>query len=190
MNYGQAVDFLMNIPKFTHEPGLEPAKMLLKLLGNPEKNKKIIHVAGTNGKGSVCAYMNSVLTKAGINTGLFTSPHLVRIEERIRINGRMVSEELFAEAFEVVFKFAEELEADCPTYVALRAGDMMQAKRLLNSRYHKVTEENDYLRVYDEVAPEEISYYLFENSVTVSELKTDKISLEEYYTELMAGGRN
>ena len=112
MNYGQAVDFLMNIPKFTHEPGLEPAKMLLKLLGNPEKNKKIIHVAGTNGKGSVCAYMNSVLTKAGIKTGLFTSPHLVRIEERIRINGRMVSEEMFAEAFEVVFKCAEELEAE------------------------------------------------------------------------------
>ncbi|MBE5947893.1 MAG: bifunctional folylpolyglutamate synthase/dihydrofolate synthase [Lachnospiraceae bacterium] len=112
MNYVQAVEYLMNIPKFTHEPGLEPAKRLLKLLGNPEENKKIIHVAGTNGKGSVCAYMNSVLTKAGINTGLFTSPHLVRIEERIRINGRMVSEELFAEAFEVVLKCAGELEAE------------------------------------------------------------------------------
>ncbi len=109
MNYGQAVEYLMNIPKFTHEPGLEPAKKLLNMLGNPEKNKKIIHVAGTNGKGSVCAYLNSVLIGSGSRVGLFTSPHLIRIEERIRINGVMVSEELFTEAFDVVRECEKEL---------------------------------------------------------------------------------
>lgn len=112
MNYKQTVEYLMNIPKFTHEPGLEAAKKLLKMLGNPEKNKKIIHVAGTNGKGSVCAYLNSVLIGMGSSVGLFTSPHLIRIEERIKINGVMVSEEVFAEAFEAVKECEKKLEGE------------------------------------------------------------------------------
>ena len=109
MNYEQATDYLMAIPKLTHEPGLAYARELLCRLGNPERNKKIIHVAGTNGKGSVCAYLNSVLCKAGCKVGLFTSPHLIRIEERIRIDGVNVSRALFCEAFEVVRGYEREL---------------------------------------------------------------------------------
>ncbi len=110
MNYAQITDYLYSIPKFTHEPSLEPARALLLMLGSPKQDKKIIHVAGTNGKGSVCAYLSSVLIKAGCRTGLFTSPHLVDIEERIRIDGVNVSKELFAESFHAVRECEEKLE--------------------------------------------------------------------------------
>lgn len=83
---------------------------------------------------------------------------------------------------------AEELNADCRTYVALRAKDMHGAKALLSGRYTRVTEENDVLRVYDSVRAEEIVSYLYEKGVSVTEIKTDKIGLEEYYIDLMNEG--
>lgn len=72
------------------KPGLEVTLALLEKLGNPHKNLKCIHVAGTNGKGSVCAMMESVLRASGFKTGLYTSPHLFRFNERFRINGREI----------------------------------------------------------------------------------------------------
>ena len=80
---------------------------------------------------------------------------------------------------------AGELEAECPTYVALQAKDMHKAKVLLNSRYSRVVEAGDDLRVYDAVLPEDVVTYLYQNQVTVTELRTAKISLEEFYTDLM-----
>ena len=81
---------------------------------------------------------------------------------------------------------AEELEASCRTYTALKAKDMSRLKMLLGSRYSRVEEdENGYFRVYDLVSPEEIISFLHENGVTVSEIGKDKIGLEEYYVDLM-----
>ena len=81
---------------------------------------------------------------------------------------------------------AEELEASCRTYVAIQVKDMSRAKALLSCKYSRVEEdENDYIRVYDAVIPEDIVTYLYENGILVSEIKTDKISLEEYYIDLM-----
>ena len=80
---------------------------------------------------------------------------------------------------------AEELEADCRTYVALQTKDMSRAKTLLSCKYSRVEEENDYLRVYDAGNPEEIVTYLYDNGILVSEIRTDKIGLEEYYIDLM-----
>ena len=81
---------------------------------------------------------------------------------------------------------ADELEASCRTYVALQTAEPGSTQLLLNRRYHRVEEdESGYLRVYDAVEPEEIVTYLYENGLTVSEIKTDKISLEEYYVDLM-----
>ncbi len=80
---------------------------------------------------------------------------------------------------------AEELNADCRTYVALQAKDMSRTKALLASRYSRVTEENDSLRVYDAVSAEEIVTYLYESGILVTEVRTDKIGLEEYYIDLM-----
>lgn len=80
---------------------------------------------------------------------------------------------------------AEELEAGCRTYVALQAKDMNRTKTLLGCKYSRVEEENGYIRVYDAQTPEEIVTYLYENNILVSEIRTDKISLEEYYIDLM-----
>jgi ABC-2 type transport system ATP-binding protein len=82
---------------------------------------------------------------------------------------------------------AEELDNDCRTYVALKTVEMNRAKALLSCRYSNVTEENEYIRVYDAVQPEDIVTYLYENNILVSEIKADKISLEEYYIDLTKG---
>lgn len=112
MNYTEAVDYIETIPKFTVKHPPEHTRELLSRLGNPQEGIKIIHVAGTNGKGSVCAYLNAMLLAGGKKTGLFTSPHLVRINERFQINGEDVSEEQFLNAFLKVEKAAKEYEAE------------------------------------------------------------------------------
>lgn len=112
MNYTEAVDYIETIPKFTVKHPPEHTRELLSRLGNPQEGIKIIHVAGTNGKGSVCAYLNAMLLAGGKKTGLFTSPHLVRINERFQVNGEDVSDEQFLDAFLKVEKAAKEYETE------------------------------------------------------------------------------
>ena len=119
--YDEAVVYLLDIPKFTKKNTMEDTKAFLKELKLPLEHKKIIHVAGTNGKGSVCFYLNNLLNCAGKNTGLFTSPHLTDIRERFRINGEMVSKEAFFEAFSLVYdkvmsKYEDALNGYHPTF--------------------------------------------------------------------------
>lgn len=106
--YEQAEAYIFNIPKFTTKNGLEHTREALKKLGNPAMDKRMIHVAGTNGKGSVCAYLDAMLRQQGLKVGLFTSPHLVSMCERIQIDGKPVSEETFGYAFQTVLKMVEE----------------------------------------------------------------------------------
>lgn len=80
---------------------------------------------------------------------------------------------------------AQELDAGCRTYVALQTREMNRAKALLACKYSRVEEENEYIRVYDAESPEEIVTYLYERNILVSEIRTDKIGLEEYYIDLM-----
>ena len=83
---------------------------------------------------------------------------------------------------------AKELDESCRTFVAVKAKKKDMAKALLMRKYLRVEEdENEYIRVYDETAPEEIVSYLYENSILINEIKTDKIGLEEYYIDLMKG---
>ncbi|MBQ2713028.1 MAG: ATP-binding cassette domain-containing protein [Clostridia bacterium] len=85
---------------------------------------------------------------------------------------------------------AEELDASCRTYVALHSGDANKTKMLLGCKYSRVEEdEAGYIRVYDLTTPEEVVQYLYSNGICVTEIKTDKIGLEEYYIDLMKGGR-
>lgn len=100
--YEEAEDYINTIPKFTSKNSMEHTKRFLEHLGNPVQNSKIIHIAGTNGKGSVCAYLCSVFREAGISAGMFISPHLVTMRERFVIDGEMISEAEFLEAFHVV----------------------------------------------------------------------------------------
>lgn len=99
MNYEQAVKAIENIPQIGKEAGVVRSKRLLERLGNPHKEMKIIHVAGTNGKGSVCMYITRLLRELGYSVGTFISPHLVKLNERIMLNECAVSDECFAEAF-------------------------------------------------------------------------------------------
>lgn len=105
--FEEAVEYLYKVPRFTTKNSPEDTRAYLRKLGNPEQNMKIIHVAGTNGKGSVCAYMRCILEEAGYTTVVFTSPHLVDIRERFLINGQMVSKEAFLEAFLKVYNGLE-----------------------------------------------------------------------------------
>ncbi len=84
--YVQIMEKILAIPRFTTKNPLSHTRRLLRELGNPQDQFKIIHVAGSNGKGSVCAYIASVLQAAGKRTGLFTSPHLVHMEERFQVS--------------------------------------------------------------------------------------------------------
>ena len=84
---------------------------------------------------------------------------------------------------------ASELDASCRTYIALKSDEMSKTKTLLGCKYYRVEEdEAEYIRVYDIVSPEEIVTYLYENGICVTEIKTDKIGLEEYYIDLMKEG--
>ena len=112
MNYHNIVNYIEEIPKFTVKNPPEHTKELLRRLGNPQDSIKVIHVAGTNGKGSTCAYLASMLSAGGHKTGLFTSPHLVKINDRFRIDGEIMSDEDFVESFLRVKKVIDEAKED------------------------------------------------------------------------------
>jgi dihydrofolate synthase/folylpolyglutamate synthase len=109
-----AVYYLSGLEKFGMKLGLENITELLDRLGNPHKEWKAIHVAGTNGKGSVCAYVSSILQEAGYKVGLYTSPHLVRLNERIQINGKQISDDRMEELAEKTRKVSEEMASESP----------------------------------------------------------------------------
>lgn len=102
MNYNECVEYILNIPKFTKTKSKNNCIKILEKLGNPQDTMKVIHVAGTNGKGSTCAFINSILLQKGLRVGMFTSPHLVKINERVKINGIDITDEDFLEAFNEV----------------------------------------------------------------------------------------
>ena len=91
--YNQALAYLYGLQKFGIKFGLSKTENLLKAFGDPQRKLRLIHVAGSNGKGSVSAMLASVYSRMGYMTGLFTSPHLVDFRERFQINGRMISQE-------------------------------------------------------------------------------------------------
>lgn len=97
MTYAEAIEFLYNLRLFGAKLGLENTFKLAEMRGNPQAKLKFIHVAGTNGKGSTCAILESVYRTAGYKTGFFTSPHLVSFTERIQANRKSISESETAE---------------------------------------------------------------------------------------------
>ena len=111
-SYEEAVDYILDVPRFTKKNMPEDTERFFDFLGRPGERAKIVHVAGTNGKGSVCAFVTSVLERAGISTGLFSSPHLVDIRERFRLNGEMISREAFASCLNRVMDSLELFRAE------------------------------------------------------------------------------
>lgn len=108
ITYQEAISVLMSQGKFYINLGLERCQNVLALLGNPEKRLKWIHVAGTNGKGSVCAMLSAILTQKGLKTGLFTSPHVFEYTERIKINDIEIEKDVFATEIKKVVNVAQE----------------------------------------------------------------------------------
>ena len=106
--YEKAIELLSSQGKFYINLGLERISAILELLGNPHKKIKCIHVAGTNGKGSVCAILSTILTEAGFKTGLFTSPHIFEYTERIQIDGEQIGKDVFAEKVFEIQNLAEK----------------------------------------------------------------------------------
>ncbi len=92
MNYSETIQFLYDLRLFGAKFGLENTFKLAVLMGNPQNRLRFIHVAGTNGKGSTCAMLESIYRAAGLRAGLFTSPHLVSFRERIQVNRQLISE--------------------------------------------------------------------------------------------------
>lgn len=109
MNYQEAMDYIRQLTKFGWNPGLFRIEKLMEMIGNPERSLKVIHIGGTNGKGSTSAMVSSILQQAGYKVGLFTSPHLHAYTERIRINGRQISPEDIAGLITYLKPLLEEM---------------------------------------------------------------------------------
>ncbi|MCD8048474.1 MAG: bifunctional folylpolyglutamate synthase/dihydrofolate synthase [Clostridia bacterium] len=99
-----------NTSRFIVNLGLERVSRLLSLVGNPERKIKAVHIAGTNGKGSVCAFLQSILISSGLKVGLYSSPELCDIHERIRVNGENISETALSNLFSRLEKAAEAMD--------------------------------------------------------------------------------
>lgn len=114
MNYNDAIKYIHSVSNFFCKPGLERIGELCKKLGNPQNSLKFIHVAGTNGKGSLCSMLGSILTRAGYKTGLYTSPYILNFNERIQIDGKQIDNQSVAKITQRVKAIAEQME-DSPT---------------------------------------------------------------------------
>src|SRR6267154_621480 len=98
MNFAEATQYLLSLghETLTMKLGLRSTELLLEALGNPQESYESVQIAGTNGKGSTAVMLDSICRAAGIRTGLYTSPHLISITERIRIDGEQISAADFA----------------------------------------------------------------------------------------------
>ena len=114
MNYSEALEYIHSINWTFTKPGLERISFLCEKMGNPQSELRFVHVAGTNGKGSFCSMLESVLRAAGYKTGLFTSPYIKEFNERIRYCGENIVNDELAEITEYIKPFADDME-DKPT---------------------------------------------------------------------------
>lgn len=112
MTYQEALEQISSQAKFGIKPGLERIIKLLDKMGNPQDRLKFVHVAGTNGKGSTCALLSSVLTAAGYKTGLYISPYILEFRERMQICGQMIPKEELAALTEELLPLIQEMEQD------------------------------------------------------------------------------
>jgi len=96
VTYPEAIRYLLELNLFGTKLGLDNPRRLAAMAGSPHEQLRFIHVAGTNGKGSVCAMLESIYREAGLRTGLFTSPHLVSFRERMQVNRELIPEETLA----------------------------------------------------------------------------------------------
>jgi dihydrofolate synthase/folylpolyglutamate synthase len=133
-NYEEIFRWLLRLHKFGSKPGLENISHLLALLADPQKDFRSIHVTGTNGKGSTVAMISSILSSAGYNVGMFTSPQLSSFTERIQINGKQIPPKEIIRILEEIRPLAEGMEKD-PAYEGLRHPTFFEVVTALGVKY-------------------------------------------------------
>ena len=121
MTYDKTLEWLDEVALVGSKLGLSRTCELLELMGNPQNKLKFIHVAGTNGKGSVCACLSEVLSQAGYKTGMYTSPHLMRINERFKIDGKDIDDREFAALITKVRDITESMSEQASQFEVLTA---------------------------------------------------------------------
>ena len=114
MTYDEAIKYIHSTSNFFCKPGLERIRELCQGLGNPQNDLKFLHVGGTNGKGSFCAMTDAVLREAGYKVGLYTSPYILRFNERMRINGACIPDDTLARLTKKAKTVADKM-TDKPT---------------------------------------------------------------------------
>lgn len=121
MNYEEAIALINSRLRFGSKLGLDNIRALLNEMGNPQKKLKFVHVAGTNGKGTTCTYISSILREAGYKTGLYTSPYVVEFRERFIINGEMIPENELIEQIKITSEACERLTTDITEFEFITA---------------------------------------------------------------------
>ena len=121
MTYKEAIDYILSVEWLGSRPGKSRIRELCARLGNPQNKLKYVHVAGTNGKGSVCCMMANVLKAAGYKTGLYISPYVYRFNERIQLNGEEIPDDELAKTVEKVKEQADQLEERATVFELITA---------------------------------------------------------------------
>lgn len=121
MTYTEALNYIHSRPRGLPKPGLERIEELLSLMGEPHKKLRYVHVAGTNGKGSCCAMLSSILRAAGYRVGLYTSPYIHRFNERMQINGKPIPDGELGEIADFVRSCAERMSRPCVEFEIVTA---------------------------------------------------------------------
>lgn len=124
MDYAEAANFLFDLRRFRMKPGLEPTRELLEYLDNPHEGPTYIQIAGSNGKGSTARMVESILRESGLDVGLYTSPHVDDVRERIRVNDRAIPKAAVTEFIELIYEHAIEKAANgnSPTFFEVLTG--------------------------------------------------------------------
>ena len=125
MDYDQALKYIEGVSYLGVKPGLERVSALLGRLGHPERKTRFVHVAGTNGKGSTSVMTASALSACGYKTGLYTSPHLARVNERMRLDGAEIPDGEFARVVSALASAAEGLAEPCTEFELLTAAALL-----------------------------------------------------------------
>lgn len=116
MDYEQAMEYIQSINRFGMKLGLDRIGKLLNMLGNPQENLKFVHIGGTNGKGSVTSFISQVLIESGYNVGMYTSPYLEKFNERIKVNGFNIEDDVLARNISMVRECCNKMDVeDLPT---------------------------------------------------------------------------